>query len=214
MSNKQGVEDPVPWTLKFLDLAGEAVTLRGVTVPRWFDVMLHRETWPTEVVVSVSVDPVSGPSLTGIRAGRGSSLSPRDAEQLLKDWLSTSDLLQFLTAQAGGSLAVTRLLENAPDEVRRLGAGVLRDAKDRYVEVATPYVRPQRRRMVTEEFLRDVAEVYRSAVQAGDAPTQAVSSRFTTTHSTAARWVREARKAGILGPSQGTRAGEATTPSE
>lgn len=68
---------------------------------------------------------------------------------------------------------------------------------------------PQRRRRLTRELLEQVAETYRQAYAAGDPPTQAVSAKFTVSHSTAGRWVVEARRRGALGPANGTSAGEA-----
>jgi hypothetical protein len=56
----------------------------------------------------------------------------------------------------------------------------------------------------------EVAEVYRAAHGAGEFPTVAVSGHFEVSHSTAARWVVEARRAGHLGRARGSRSGEAT----
>lgn len=56
-----------------------------------------------------------------------------------------------------------------------------------------------RRRRVTEEFLDQVAEVYQEAEQHGS-PTRAVASELHGSHSSAARWVGLARKAGKLPP--------------
>jgi hypothetical protein len=66
----------------------------------------------------------------------------------------------------------------------------------------------RRRNRITDQFLREVAEVYRAAWQAGDPPTRAVKDKFGTTHSTAARWVGLARSRNHLGPSDGSRGGE------
>ena len=66
----------------------------------------------------------------------------------------------------------------------------------------------RRRNRVTDSLLVEVAEVYRKAWQAGDGPTRAVAEHFHTSHSSAARWVGLARKAGHLGAADGSRGGE------
>jgi len=66
----------------------------------------------------------------------------------------------------------------------------------------------QRRKRLTDSHLAKVAEVYRVAWQDGSPPTKAVAQEFYVSHSTAARWVGAARKAGHLGPADGSRGGE------
>jgi hypothetical protein len=66
------------------------------------------------------------------------------------------------------------------------------------------------RRQVTDRMLREVAEVYRLAWEAGKPPTVAVADHFNKSRSTAARWVGFAREQGFLGKSDGTRGGEAS----
>jgi hypothetical protein len=69
----------------------------------------------------------------------------------------------------------------------------------------------QRRNRITAEHLANVASVYREAWEAGEHPTKAVESHFGVSHSTAARWVGQARRAGHLGrPAEGSRGGEGT----
>jgi hypothetical protein len=67
----------------------------------------------------------------------------------------------------------------------------------------------QRRRRVTHEFLEQVADVYRAAIDTG-APTQAVADTFRVSHSTAARYVNKARKSphNLLGETLPGRPGE------
>jgi hypothetical protein len=50
----------------------------------------------------------------------------------------------------------------------------------------------------TTETLRAVAQIYRVALLAGDAPTQAVAERLGVPRSTAGRWVTRARDRGFL----------------
>lgn len=66
----------------------------------------------------------------------------------------------------------------------------------------------QVRRVLSESLLVEVAEVYRAACAAGFPPLNRIAESFGVSHSAAGRWVREARKAGILGPALGTVAGE------
>lgn len=63
-----------------------------------------------------------------------------------------------------------------------------------------------RRRRVTDDLLREVAEVYRAADDGR--PTEAVARRFAASHSTAARWVGLARERDFLGATSSGRKGE------
>ena len=65
-----------------------------------------------------------------------------------------------------------------------------------------------RRDRVTFETLEEASTVYRDAWRSGQNPTQAVAAHFHKSHSTAARWVGQARKLGLLGPADGSRGGE------
>ncbi|MGN6763143.1 MAG: hypothetical protein ACTHJI_17660 [Leifsonia sp.] len=69
----------------------------------------------------------------------------------------------------------------------------------------------RRKDKVTDAVLQEVAEVYRSAVDDGANPTQAVAEHFYKSHSTAARWVMRARQSGHLGLANGRRGGELTS---
>ena len=70
---------------------------------------------------------------------------------------------------------------------------------DAYTAQAKPH-KPQRGRPLEPEHFERVAEVYRAAIFARRSPTRAVSKTFDVPHSTAARWVMEARKGGHLLP--------------
>lgn len=70
---------------------------------------------------------------------------------------------------------------------------------------------PKRRRRVTDDVLQQVAEVYRAHLQEG-APTQAVAKDRHVSHSTAARYVSQARQRGLLGPATPGLAGERDQP--
>lgn len=62
---------------------------------------------------------------------------------------------------------------------------------------------------ITDEYLQDVAEVYRQALDRGDPPTQTVADVFVLPRPTAARHVGMARKKEFLGSTTPGRKGEA-----
>jgi hypothetical protein len=63
---------------------------------------------------------------------------------------------------------------------------------------------PQRKRVkITDDHLREVAEVYRHADNVGEPPTRSVARHFRAPHSTAAKWVATARRKKFL-PAAGT----------
>jgi hypothetical protein len=70
----------------------------------------------------------------------------------------------------------------------------------------TRAARAGRRVKITDNFLREVAEVYRANV--ADRPTQSVAEYFDRGHSAAALYVKRARAAGFLGPTTKGKAGE------
>ncbi len=66
--------------------------------------------------------------------------------------------------------------------------------------------REGRKRKITDELLREVAEVYRDNLERN--PTQAVADRFDKSHRTAALYVQHARDKGFLGAAIKGKAGE------
>ncbi len=67
-------------------------------------------------------------------------------------------------------------------------------------------VRQVRKSRITDDVLREVAEVYRANVD--NNPTEAVASRFGKAHRTAALYVERARRRGFLGAALKGKAGE------
>lgn len=190
----------------------ETVELGGNDVPRHFVVLLSHPKWPApaELQVTVSAD---GPVPTGLVLGRNSTrLVPYTAlhEQFIRtvDSQSMTTFLRWATAQAVAwhmadqFAAVRDTPEAVPVEE---GREQIEAAMGAVWEAATP----RRRRIVTPDLLAQVAEVYRAALRDGRPPTAAVAEQFTVSHSTAARWVREARQQQHLGPAQGPKPGEA-----
>ncbi|MGH1547968.1 hypothetical protein ACRAWB_01835 [Leifsonia poae] len=92
------------------------------------------------------------------------------------------------------------------EEVHREAESIAR-AKMRH-----PSQEVRERRRMSDALSAEIAEVYRDAWTAGKNPTQAVAHHFNKPYSTAARWVGEARKRGHLGPADGSRGGETTSP--
>jgi hypothetical protein len=66
--------------------------------------------------------------------------------------------------------------------------------------------RAARKVNITDDVLREVAEVYRANVS--DRPTLAVAEHFDKGHSAAALYVKRARERGFLGPAAKGKAGE------
>lgn len=93
-----------------------------------------------------------------------------------------------------------------PGRTRGTGAvpAVLVDDGVEWYPVTAPDVlsraidRSPRRRTITDEFLRTVAEVHRDAEARGRPPVLAVAAEFQTARPNAERWVRKARQAGYL----------------
>lgn len=63
-------------------------------------------------------------------------------------------------------------------------------------------VKPRKRFKITTAHLREVARVYLEAAEQGRPPTREVAELFQVAHSTAAKWVGQARREDILGPAQ------------
>lgn len=199
---------PVKWSQ-------ESVTLgSGVEVPQSFEMLLEHPDWPTSAVLSVVVDPDSGPVASGIRGSGASPIPFRDVMAMVAATADVDELLWDAMASATGWRAEGRVRDLHPggtmltDEARAASLAALRET----VAMVREAPRPQRRRRMTRALLREVAEVYRKAHADGEAPTQAVAKHFTIAYSTAARWVGESRKAGELGPATGPTPGEEVTP--
>ena len=106
-----------------------------------------------------------------------------------------------LTATAGGE-TLPVYSEPTGDGYRAIptvGAG---DTPD-YAEAT----KRRRRRVIDDALMRKVAATYKAALAAGEGPTQAIAHQEYVSRSTASRWVKEARKAGHLGPATPRRAG-------
>jgi hypothetical protein len=84
-----------------------------------------------------------------------------------------------------------------------VGVGLLREELDAELE------RRPRRQTLTEEFLREVAQVYRDALAQGVSTQTAIQRRWPTSAANARRWIAKARGERLLGPAPSPRvAGE------
>lgn len=71
------------------------------------------------------------------------------------------------------------------------------EAAGRHRHPANRFKRRPRSR-ITDEFLQEVANVYRDAENMGEPPTRAVANYYSAPHSTAAKWVSAARRKDML----------------
>lgn len=106
-------------------------------------------------------------------------------------------------AMAATGVAMTRTEDAFPPGVTGWEPASEGDQEHIFADVE----KRQRRRVIDDSLLRDVARVYRANVDTG-APTDAVREQFHVAGSTAARYVKLARQAGHLGESTPGKAGE------
>lgn len=113
--------------------------------------------------------------------------------------------LRACSSRSSGEVPACAPRQDGCPHGRRKGAEAeaeRRRGQARQFDAQRPQGRP---RMYGDDHYRRVAEVYMAAWLRGDNPTQAVERQFYTSHSTAARWVRECRKPqrGLLRPRGG-----------
>lgn len=94
-------------------------------------------------------------------------------------------------------------IEEVPDEVgRSTAAPALKRGDLRQAERPNEGKQEGRKRhRITTRHLEEVAKIYVNASSRGKPPTMAVADHFSVAHSTAAKWVGRARKAGLLAAS-------------
>jgi len=111
----------------------------------------------------------------------------------------------------GRYLEEATLMASRPeDEIPRKAKGWSSPEQARAARVAVAEQHHKRLtspRRLTDEFLADVAQVYRQHVSTGK-PSKAVAEHFKYTAPSARRVVREARRRGFLGPARPGRGGE------
>ncbi len=169
-------------------------------IPRRFNAAA-RASEGTYVQVSIEVDDKGVPTCHSLK------IEPEDENGVV-----TPAALRGVALERLMRLAVTEQMQlrdlregDVEPEVRTTSAD--RDAfYERYRRGAR---RPRRGSPLTDENLRQVADLYRAAVKRGDPPTQTVADQMHVRRSTAGRWVAAARQRGVLGPAERGKGGEA-----
>jgi hypothetical protein len=161
-----------------------------------------------EPVAEVEVGVVAGrPACVAVRALPGHELTTR----LLRQLPGLGRIVRAVAAAE--TVRVVRADSELVGEryVDAEGSGF--DAPRREVVRETEALLERRaRRSLDDEFLREVAEVYRDALARGASTQRAIRERWPTTEANARRWVARARQAGHLGPAPGRRRGGETRP--
>lgn len=157
----------------------------------------------SEVVADAEVGIVNGrPGCVSIRA--------RPGHELTGEWFRKQPVARWVTLAA--SNATVRVMRTRRGAI--FGAQFVADAPERPSpigelarELATDVdavTLKRSKRVLDEEFLEGVADVYRDAVARRYPPAKALIERFgPTTRENARRWIQRARDAGKLGPSPG-----------
>ncbi len=111
----------------------------------------------------------------------------------IDDWLeyAVSRVANVVVSSEGGVVSMVDTID--PAEIERTVKLVRR-------------VRSEGRRTVTDEFLREVAELYRSNID--NNPTEVIAKRFDKTPRSARSYVQQARARGFLGAAIKGKAGE------
>lgn len=220
MTTPQFDAEQLRWTIRGRSLEhGKVVHLGGTEVPASFSARLQHPDWPADVILYVEVDSTRGPIAAGLRSIRrvdGDEPTPyREMDPILGATVEGRRLLRDVTADAVGQMVAQQwYLESPPvsDMSEEERESRISDGRER-VRTATDQARqvsePRRRRIISDSHLELVAGAYREAIELSLPPTKYVAARFMTSHSTAARWVRMARDAEVLGAAVGTKPGEA-----
>ncbi len=126
----------------------------------------------------------------------------------------TSERLRVVPVRRLTRLAVLSALHSAPNaDAHRPNAAALSQWNDLYASKLERPTRTGGAYPLDAEHYRAVASIYRRAVAAGGAPTNAVRRSMQVSPQTAARYVSQARRRGFLGPTTQGRAGELPTTS-
>jgi len=215
-------QDPSQLTYRIVDVSDEGVSYQGQLFPASYLARLTHANWPAEVDLHVVLHHERGPVAVGLVVVPGPLTDegpPTYYEmlELLRKAADVGELLRETAAEALRHKVFLHLQEQAyeahPTDVEarlravRESAPVLEQVRSRGYSRAEP----RRRRLLTETYLREVAQTYREALASGEAPTRAVEVRYGTSYSNATKLVRKARDMGLLGAATGTRPGEAQT---
>lgn len=139
-----------------------------------------------------------------VRAGDGEAISTESLRRV-----SVPKLVKQAVA---GAARIYAPVEDGGPPIFRLTGAPVREHADFYNSYTRDARRPRQGSPVTDDHLRQVAGLYRAALDRRDPPTQTVGDTMHVGRSTAARWVSMARERGILGPALPGQAGEAHKP--
>lgn len=114
--------------------------------------------------------------------------------------------VRTLVRDATARVAAQWRLSEAQGEDMRLVPASPSEGLETYRALLEDARRPRRGSPITDDHLRQVADLYRTALARGDAPTQTVADSMHVVPSTAGRWVKRARERGFLGPTTPGRA--------
>ncbi len=205
---------------KRLATSEESSVYQGGLFPESFSVRLSHPRWPAEVDLHVVVDRDRGPVPTGLvvqhtTAGDAGTPSYLEMHEAVRAVVGMPELLREVTADAVAWIVTGQLIEQAhkahPEshEARLAAVGKHAPLVSAVRDLTHEKAQPRRRRLLNNAYLREVAETYRGALAQGLPPTQEVQIRYGTSYSNAAKLVRKARDAGLLGAATGPRPGEA-----
>lgn len=202
--------------LGVLTMSTDARIYAGAEVPQWFDATFRGDGLPTAIQVRVTVSSDGRLIPSGIMAF--GECTYRDALKALRGQ-PLDDLLHHAAdlARRARAFGIFRR-EQGIEDGDSFTVQQQQDLEQRLAvrtgeSVNNPLPKPAKaRRVATSSLLRDVADIYRTSVAAGEPPTAAVAAHYSVSHRTGTRWVAEARKEGFLGPALGPIAGEAELP--
>lgn len=172
---------------------------RRYAVPRRFTSTVRDDDLGVEVEVDTEVDDRGDPHCRRleIRALGDEAVTWETLRRVpLGRWL------RHLMTQAAWKVTGPTTMQTGMSRDERVGF---------YEQYAKGGRRPRQGSPLTDEHLRRVADLYRAALERGDAPTQTIAHEMHAARSTAARWVAMARERGLLGPAKRGQAGEAST---
>ncbi len=174
------------------------VEVRDRVVAATFELEMHREDGTPDLFLGFEVrDGVPQCRRAELRSSEGGR------EVLSSDLrgVKLEDLLELAVVQVALAL-------RQPEDGEAVGAlsMITTEEERRQTLSQTRGVRREARRRVTDDLLREVAQVYRDNVD--DNPTAAVQRHTGRSHRTAALYVQQAREAGFLGASVRGKAGE------
>jgi hypothetical protein len=186
--------------------AWPAVVLGEFTVPRTFTATGRHQDFTIEL--EVEVDDRGRPHCRRLAVSATGDGSDVTGDTLRR--LPVAKLVGEATTEAALSQKTPRVKDPRGVTLDSCTAGPLtsNERSDFYGRFAQGARRPHRGSPVTDENLRQVADLYRAALERGDPPTKTIGLELHIGRSTAARWVAEARKRGLLGPALRGRAGE------